>query len=71
MALCVDCGSKFSNKRKQIGYVCCLKCGEKAAKKATETMQLRVFPAGNKQAYTLLSQDRSLALREVGYPLRK
>ena len=29
---CDECGTEFSPKRKQLGYLLCLKCGEKRAK---------------------------------------
>lgn len=71
MAICVNCESDYSDKRLALGYKTCLTCGEKDAQVLVAEKANRVFPAGNKQAYTLLSGDRKQALWEVGFPIRK
>lgn len=51
MAICLDCGEEYSDKRKQIGYDICLDCGDVNASRETRRKARCVAPAYNKGAY--------------------
>jgi ribosomal protein L37AE/L43A len=35
MAMCTNCGDKFDDRRRNLGYPTCLPCGDKAARGVT------------------------------------
>lgn len=51
MAICVECNSTFSDKRKKIGYEVCLTCGDKFAHAESIRKSKCVAPLFNKGAY--------------------
>jgi len=61
---CIDCGEKFSVKRKQLGYLTCLECGDKSAKKQIEHKRKCSAPLFNKGAYQYVSSRE--AARWIG-----
>ena len=48
---CFDCGEKFSQERKALGYEHCIKCGDTYAKAEMIRKSKCVAPAFNKGAY--------------------
>ena len=50
-AVCNYCGEHYSAKRKELGYVSCLDCGEQHAQKQKDFKAKCTAPAYNKGAY--------------------
>jgi predicted RNA-binding Zn-ribbon protein involved in translation (DUF1610 family) len=48
---CSECGEIFNPKRKALGYVTCMPCGDKEASRQTFLKSRRTAPAYNKGAY--------------------
>lgn len=55
---CVECGEWVHPKRYALGYKVCRECGEVAAVRARASWC--IAPAGNKQAYTLVTNINDL-----------
>lgn len=55
MPYCVICDEEFSQKRKDIGYDTCLKCGDKEASREKSRKSKCVAPAYNKGAYQYIT----------------
>lgn len=55
MALCIDCGEEYSDKRKSIGYDICLDCGDGQATKEIRRKAKSVAPAYNKGTYQYIA----------------
>jgi predicted nucleic acid-binding Zn-ribbon protein len=55
MAICVECGKQFSDKRKALHYDTCLECGEELAQMEAHKRKLRIAPAFNKGAYQFIT----------------
>lgn len=54
-AVCVFCGEQYSAKRKEIGYLSCLECGDTHAQKEKAFKAKCTAPAFNKGAYTYIA----------------
>ena len=54
-AVCVFCGEHYSAKRKEIGYLSCLDCGDTHAQKEKAFKAKCTAPAYNKSAYFYVS----------------
>ncbi len=63
-AKCIKCDTKFNPKRKALGYLTCLKCGDKEATNQTLRKSRCTAPAYNKGAYMYVTSN-SMA-KEVG-----
>ena len=48
---CRDCGEEYSPKRKDLGYLVCLSCGDKEAQKSIEHKKKCSAPLYNKGGY--------------------
>ncbi len=57
-ANCIKCDESFPEKRKQLGYNTCLKCGAIDAKKISTHRSKCTAPAFNKGAYMYVSSKR-------------
>ena len=51
MAICIVCKDQYSDKRKNIGYNTCLKCGDKFAHIESIRKSKCIAPLFNKGAY--------------------
>jgi hypothetical protein len=51
MATCFDCGDKYPDKRKFLGYNVCIKCGDKIASDEVVRKSKCIAPLFNKGAY--------------------
>lgn len=54
-AKCVECGSNYSLKRRDLGYKTCLECGEHTIRTANERLKKQCAPAYNKGAYMFIT----------------
>lgn len=61
---CSDCGSTYSQRRRELGYSLCLECGEQAANQASERLRRQCAPAYNKGAYQLITDMQMV--RDIG-----
>ena len=48
---CLECGEKYHPKRKQLGYMICLECGDGHAQREAERKSKCIAPLFNKGAY--------------------
>jgi len=58
MAECVKCGTSYSDKRRQIGYDTCLRCGSHEANRESYIKSRQVAPAFNKGAYQYITSKQ-------------
>lgn len=71
MAICVDCGDEFSDKRHDLGYKICLKCGAEVAHKEILEKASRggqVYSKGSSSQYLtegMLKEDLHTMGRKV------
>ena len=57
-AECQECGVEYTIKRKQLGYLTCLECGDKHASLESRHKKKCFAPAYNKGAYMYVSSRR-------------
>jgi len=57
---CEECGENFSEKRAELGYKTCLKCGEEDAQKEISKRKLRIAVLCNKSSYQYICSDKDL-----------
>ena len=55
MAICKVCDDEYSDRRKALGYVTCLDCGQEAAEKEILRKAKCSAPAYNKGVYMYIS----------------
>jgi DNA-directed RNA polymerase subunit RPC12/RpoP len=60
MAICSVCGSEYSDKRKNLGYDSCLKCGDRIAYRDIQAKYRRTAPLYNKGGYQYITNGDSL-----------
>ncbi len=66
-AVCAYCGEQYSAKRKEIGYLSCLDCGDKHAQKEIAFKATCTAPAFNKGAYQYIgSKDAVKGIFKCG-----
>lgn len=64
MTECIECGEEYSDKRRELGYLTCLNCGEIHAFKEIQRKATCVAPAYNKGAYQyVISKEMA---KEIG-----
>ena len=52
---CVECGEQFHPRRKELGYLVCLECGDVKAQKSIEHKKKCSAPLFNKGSYQYVS----------------
>ena len=57
MAKCQKCDDEYSDRRKELGYETCLRCGEEDAQDEIENKKGRIAPAYNKGAYQYITSE--------------
>lgn len=66
-AVCVYCGEHYSAKRKELGYLSCLDCGDMQAAKEKAYKATCTAPAYNKGAYQYIgSKDAVKGIFKCG-----
>ena len=59
-AICRFCGEDYPKRRRELGYLSCLDCGEKFAEKEKAFKAKCTAPAFNKGAYTYISSTEQV-----------
>lgn len=57
MAICVECGEDFPDKRVELGYATCLSCGDKEASQEIEKRKKLIIPTHHKGGLTYAGSD--------------
>lgn len=60
MAECIKCGGEYPNKRYELGYQICLKCGALEANKEIEKKAKRIGPLFNKGGLQYIGDNEDL-----------
>jgi len=60
MAKCEICEEEYSNKRAELGYDTCLKCGEIDAREETNKKKMRIATPYNKGPYMYICSKKEL-----------
>lgn len=60
MAKCIECGDKFNDKRKALGYDICLPCGSQLAYEKAVEKSKRVGSLYNKGGLQYITDDEDL-----------
>ncbi len=60
MPECIECGEEYADKRKELGYDTCLKCGAKEAKKQAIAKSKRIAPIFNKGSYQYITDGEDI-----------
>jgi len=59
------CGNEYSDARAQLGFDCCLQCGEEAAAAEIARRTQMIAPISHKSGYTYLGPDRATQRRRL------
>jgi transcription initiation factor TFIIIB Brf1 subunit/transcription initiation factor TFIIB len=60
MAECIECGEEYSDKRVELGYKVCLKCGDVIADVQATFKAKQIAPHYNKGGYQYLTPGMDL-----------
>ena len=60
MAECLKCGDEYPDKRKEIGYDICLKCGAEKAREQAIAKSKRIAVVYNKGSYQYITDGEKL-----------
>ena len=60
MAICIECGENYNQKRADLGYTICLECGQQQATQQTNARNKQVTIAYNKGPYMLITNKEQV-----------